>query len=353
MDLFYLQRWEYRLNLPCINQHVIIFLHGVGLHLRSLEVSKVSFESDHCLNGRQLILVLVLVVVSEGAFRGNGDSRTPLVASATAALLNLVLDPLLMFPLGMGMAGAAAATAVSQLGAAAVYSWRLWRRQLLPQPEDIVTKGSTLKIIKSILGANAAMLAKQGSMLVFYTMATAVATRLGPIHVATHQIALSLFWLVTMWLDSGSISSQMLMGKHRNSPQMAKSLTRYMVKYSLMQGAVFSLIVAGIGGFVPGIFTRDIVIQKLLLQCLPHLAFQQLLVSLVLILEGLAIGGNQFRYMATGTAASMLVGVYQLSQATTVVDIWSSAVNTFFGCRLVNALIGVARVHWSLDKKKS
>ncbi len=256
-----------------------------------------------------------------------------------------------MFPLGMGMGGAAAATAISQLGAAAVYSWRLWYRKLLPQPTDIVTKGSTLKIIKSILGANLAMLAKQGSMLVFYTMATALATRMGPTHVATHQIALSLFWLVTMWLDSGSISAQVLMGKSLSSPQKAKSLTKYMVEYSLTQGFAFSLIVAAVGRFVPGVFTQDVEIQKLLLQCLPHLAFQQILVSVVLILKGLAIGGNQFRYMATGTAVSTVVGVYQLTRATNVVDIWSLAVTTFFGCRLVNSLIGVARVYRTIDQK--
>lgn len=292
-------------------------------------------------------------MVAEGAFRGNDDTKTPLIASGVAAILNLVLDPLMMFPMGMGMAGAAAATAISQLGAAGVYGWRLWQRKLLPQPTDTaMPEGTTARIVKSIMGANLSMLAKQGSMLVFYTMATAMATRMGAMHVATHQIALSLFWLVTMWLDSGSISSQMLMGKNLNNRQKVKSLTKYFVKYSLLQGLAFSVIVGGLGGFVPGIFTQDVGIQSMLLQCLPHLAFQQTLVSLVLILEGLAIGGNQFRYMAAGTAVSTMAGMYQLSRATSVVDIWSSAVNTFFGVRLVNAIIGVVRVHMSLKKKE-
>jgi Na+-driven multidrug efflux pump len=196
------------------------------------------------------------------------------------------------------------------------------------------------------------MLAKQGSLLIFYTMATAMATRMGPMHIATHQIALSLFWLVTMWLDSGSISAQMIMGRNLNNRKNAMSLTKYFVKYSLAQGLAFSVIVGGLGSFVPGVFTQDIGIQTLLLRCLPHLAVQQTVVSLVLILEGLSIGGNEFRFMAAGTAASTIVGVYQLTRATDVVGIWSLAVNTFFGFRLVNAIIGVARVHWSLKKKE-
>ena len=273
------------------------------------------------------------------------------MASGVAAILNLILDPLLMFPLGMGMAGAAAATAVSQFGAAGVYAWKLWRRKLLPQPTDTVKKGSTSKIIKSILGANMAMLAKQGSLLVFYTVATALATRMGPIQVATHQIALSLFWLVTMWLDSGSVSSQVLMGKNLDSPAKAISLTKYMAKYSFLQGLALSAIVAGLGGVVPGVLTRDAGVQSLLLKCLPHLALQQTIVSVTLILEGLAIGGNQFRQMAAGTAACTVIGIHQLLRATDVVGIWSTAVNIFFACRLVNAIVAVARLHLSLRQK--
>ena len=295
---------------------------------------------------------VVGVVIAEGAFRGNDDSKTPLVASSIAALINLILDPLLMFPLGMGMTGAAIATAISQFGAAGIFTWRLWKRKLLPQPNDKVTVKAK-EIVKTILGANLAMLTKQGSMLVFYTIATALATRMGPAHVATHQVALSLFWLVTYWLDSGSISAQVLMGKNNGDTHRATSLTKYMAKYAMVQGLAFSALVAGIGRFVPGVFTADATIQSLLFQCLPYLAIQQTMVSITLILEGLAVGGNQFRYMATGTTAATFFGIKSLLKATSVVDIWSTAVNTFFGLRLLNAIIGVARVHIGLRQNQN
>jgi len=294
---------------------------------------------------------VVGIVVAEGAFRGNGDSKTPLIASSIAAFINLVLDPVLMFPLGMGITGAAAATALSQIGAAAVHGYRIRKQKLLPQPMDKVTVNAK-KIVRSILGANLSMLTKQGSMLVFYTAAAALATRMGPLHVATHQVALSLFWLITYCLDSGSISGQVLMSKNMGNAARAQSLTKHMVSYALLQGIAFSILVAGIGRFVPGAFTADAAIQSLLVKCLPHLAFQQTLVSLVLILEGLAIGGNQFRFMATGTMVATVAGVYQLALATSVVGIWSTAVNTFIGCRLINAIIGVARVHFGLVRQQ-
>lgn len=300
---------------------------------------------------------VVGIVVSEGAFRGNGDNKTPLVAASVAAILNLVLDPLLMFTFGMGMKGAAAATAISQLGAAALYARRLMKRRLLPQPEDRGTKIKVGEVLKSILGANASMLAKNFSMLVFYTAATSVATRIGAAHVATHQVCLSLFWLLTMWLDSGGVSAQLLLSRtlaegDNNMPKV-KSLMKYMLKFALAQGLAFSALVFGVGRFVPGAFTSDATVIHYIGKVLPHIAIQQTMMSLILVLEGLAIGGSQFRFMASGTAFATAVGVWQLLRATSVVDIWAAGVNTFFGIRFINAIIGVARVHIGLRKKKA
>ena len=61
------------------------------------------------------------IVVAEGAFRGYGDTKIPLLASLVAACINFILDPILMFRpgdgsgipglFGWGTRGAAAAIA--------------------------------------------------------------------------------------------------------------------------------------------------------------------------------------------------------------------------------------------------
>jgi len=76
---------------------------------------------------------VLFITVSEGAFRGYGDTRIILLESIFAALINLVLDPIFMFTFHMGVSGAAAATALSQLGAAMVYFTFLKKRNMLPQ----------------------------------------------------------------------------------------------------------------------------------------------------------------------------------------------------------------------------
>lgn len=45
-----------------------------------------------------------------------------------------------------------------------------------------------------------------------------------------------------------------------------------------------------------------------------------------------------------------VLGMWRLQKATSVVEIWGSAVSIFFVARLLNAVIGVARVHWAMRK---
>lgn len=51
----------------------------------------------------------------QGVFRGLGDARTPLAATLGCNALNLALDPLLIFALGWGVAGAAQATVLAEV----------------------------------------------------------------------------------------------------------------------------------------------------------------------------------------------------------------------------------------------
>lgn len=173
---------------------VLIGLRATGTWcLGTMGISQTSplFPPAHAyLNTRLWAAPAVLgIVVAEGAFRGYANTRIPLIASIVAALINLVLDPILMFPLGLGVMGAAAATAISQFGAAAVYAFFLNKKQMLPARRKHGSSLSTtslnrIQVIRTILGANIAMFAKQGSLLLAWAYATSKATRLGAAHVA-------------------------------------------------------------------------------------------------------------------------------------------------------------------------
>ena len=343
---------------------------------------------------------VLFIVVAEGAFRGYGDTKIPLLASLVAAAINFVLDPLLMFSpgdksgipgiFGWGTRGAAAATALSQLGAAAVYFAVLIRRRMLPKfdlrsasspmfrlgrnsssasmSNAITTDGqssaalahqssdstSKMTIIKTILGANLAMVMKQGSLLLAWAYATARATRIGNAHVAAHQVALSCWLVFALILDGAAVSAQVLMTRSLASGSLAKvrSLTMFMTRFSVIQGFATTGVILLASPYLPKLFTQDLAIRGHLTSLMPQLAWQQLLVSLTLVAEALAIGGNQFQLLAIGTTISTIFSMSALKQATTVVDIWSKGIVSLFVGRFITALIGIARV-LLIQRKKS
>mmetsp|Transcript_42989 Transcript_42989/g.104077 ORF Transcript_42989/g.104077 Transcript_42989/m.104077 type:complete len:520 (-) Transcript_42989:663-2222(-) len=285
---------------------------------------------------------VLAIVVSEGAFRGYGDTKIPLVASLVASLINLVLDPILMFPLGLGVKGAAAATALAQLGAALTYLHFLRKRRMLPKRSAASVVNRT-EIIKTIMGANAAMVLKQGSLLLAWAYATARATRIGSAHVAAHQVALSCWLVSALILDGAAVSAQVLISRCIGQLEKMKSLVSYMFKFAGAQALVTTLLLWGAAPFLPRMFTTDVAILEHLHTLMPQVAWQQLLVSMTLVTESLAVGGNQFKLLATGTTISTVISMWQLRQATDVATIWSRGIVSLFIGRLITALLGTFR----------
>jgi len=70
-------------------------------------------------------LLQLLIIVLSTAVRASGDFITPMRIMLFSVLLNAALDPILMFSLDMGIAGAAYATVVAQVVACGIYLLRL------------------------------------------------------------------------------------------------------------------------------------------------------------------------------------------------------------------------------------
>ena len=303
---------------------------------------------------------VLLLNVAEGAFRGYGDTVVPLLASLTAAYINLVLDPFFIFTAGWGVKGAAAATVLAQFAGVAVYAYKLVTRGMLPArkkkknnfpavPKTVVslpdgnTEIKTGAVIRTILGANASMLVKQGSLLLGWTYATARATRISGISIAAHQVALSVWLVFALLFDGPATSAQVLMSRAystRDTDQV-HSLCRYMIKTSVALGMAAGLAVRFLGYIVSITFTPDVEIQITLRQLMPILAWQQILVSTTLIVESLAVGASQFKVLALGTTISAMASVWQLSQCKTVQGIWSTGIVTLFAGRLLTAAMAL------------
>jgi len=92
-------------------------------------------------------------VVGFASFRGVMDTVTPLQVSALSNLVNVCLDPFLMFTMGMGIAGAGAATAASQLFSAVAYLTLLLKRQMVTLRSIRLPSADSLKKLATAGGA--------------------------------------------------------------------------------------------------------------------------------------------------------------------------------------------------------
>ncbi|MGM0438304.1 MAG: MATE family efflux transporter [Bacillota bacterium] len=82
------------------------------------------------------IILVVISMLSNGIITGLGDAKTPGMVMATAAILNVILDPLLIFGIGpfpeLGIQGAAIATVIAQSVTAGVGIYVLvFREQII------------------------------------------------------------------------------------------------------------------------------------------------------------------------------------------------------------------------------
>jgi putative MATE family efflux protein len=153
---------------------------------------------------------VLLVTAGHGAFRGYQDTRTPLRVAVGINAINLVVDPLLIFVVGLGLEGAALGTVIAQW-AGAIWFLRLIRsRGMADRPAGL------RKAIPTILALarNGVLVSIRTGFLLFgLTFAAATATRLGPADIAAHQVVMQVWLLAAMIADSFAIAGQAMVAE--------------------------------------------------------------------------------------------------------------------------------------------
>ncbi|GAB0496272.1 hypothetical protein MMPV_007584 [Pyropia vietnamensis] len=160
------------------------------------------------LRGRAMAAPAVLGLLSiHGAYRGLRDTVTPLRITVTANVVNLVLDPVLIFGAGLGAAGAALATSASQVLALGLLLRRLVTDGLL-RPADLPRVRP--RWWGPLLRAGAALTVRTGAILATVAAAGATAAGGGAVASAAFEITRGLWVLSAMALDSLAHAAQAL-----------------------------------------------------------------------------------------------------------------------------------------------
>ena len=242
-------------------------------------------------------------LTGQGWLRGMQNTVTPFVVLVVANLLSAALSAVLIGAVHTGIRGSAIANALAQSGSAVVFALALRRRGASMSP--------SWTAMRTQLGAARHLGIRTLAFLGSFSVATAVASRMGGSTVAAHQIAIQLWGFLALSLDSLAIAAQALIGTAvgaRDIPA-ARALTDMLLRWGLITGvALAALLMAG-WTLIPRLFTNDPEVLSAVHAIWPYLALMQPAAALVFVLDGVLIGAGDTAFLSRVTVAAGL-GVY-------------------------------------------
>ncbi len=254
------------------------------------------FAVDYLRGSMPGLVAMLLVFAGTGVLRGLQDTRTPLAVAAAGFTLNIGLNVVLVYVLGWSVTGSAVGTSIAQWAMAAVYVLMVGRN----------ARNHGVSLLPDWRGIRA--LTRVGSWLMLRTLSlriailatVVVATAQGPVNLAAHQLAMTIFTFFAFALDALAIAAQALIGKALGAgrPAEVRTLTRTMTRWGLGLGVLTGILLAAAAPWAGALFTADADVRAALTLALWMLAAGQPLAGYVFVLDGVLIGAGDARYLA-------------------------------------------------------
>jgi putative MATE family efflux protein len=278
---------------------------------------------------------VLVALAGTGYLRGLQDTRTPLVIALSANAANLLLEFVLVYGIHLGIAGSAWGTVIAQIGAALAYL-AIVRRNVRASQASVRPDATQLRAAGT---TGAYLTVRTGTLLLAFTAATSIASRIGDAQVAAHQIAFQLWLLLALCLDAIAIAGQAIVGRAlgANDAGLARASSRRMIQWGVGVGVVLGLLVLALDPVLALVFTRDPAVRAELRPVLVAVALMQPLGGVVFVLDGILIGAGDVRYLALAMAGATLCfvpcAVLVLTTGSGLIALWG-ALFVFMAARL-------------------
>lgn len=252
-----------------------------------------------------------VLIVSNGIFRGRGDTKTPLYCTSLGNLVNIVLDPILIFKYGMGCAGAGAATAVSQWMTAIPLLYLLNKRI----PFRIHMKGGSLNsAATAYMSASGLILMRTVAKISAYACTAAAAAQLGPVVMAAYSLTFNLGFATSQLCESISIAAQALLARDvpfdsaKKRASAAHIIIRALQVGMLVSGALSLFTICNQEKILRQL-SKSVEVQAAAAAIMPVVLVTQLIKGLAYSTGGILLGGLDWSTSSTGMILSSVICV--------------------------------------------
>lgn len=246
----------------------------------------------------------LVLFVTNGAFRGLTDTRTPLLAGLAQNSINFGLDLLLVLGLHWGVTGAASATTVAfYVGAVTMGGMLVAKGCLNPRDlRQLPSVGQALQLVRE----GVPLVLCIGAVVVAVFTATNLATGLGPVTLAAHTVVKQIVDFCMALLGSFSTVAQALAASSlgRGDIEEARLAVQRLLQFGLVLG---SLMVAGLYAghdYLPSLFSKDPAVVVQAGATLAVISFSMLLAPCATTAEGTLLGAQEFGWVGGRTVAS-------------------------------------------------
>jgi len=248
---------------------------------------------------------MLIALAGVGYLRGLQDTKRPLYVALGTALLNLVVELVLIYGFDQGIGASALSTVIAQWVAA--FAYMAWIARAVR--EHGVGLGPDWAVITQLAGAGFDLLLRTTALRGGLTVTIAVAARIGDADLAAHEIAFQIWSVLALALDAVAIAAQAMIGRALGAgdAEEARRLGDRMIQWGWWGGVVFFAVVLALSPFLGDIFSDDPAVTSLAAFVLIHVAIWQPVNGIVFALDGILIGAGDLRFLAIGMAAASAV----------------------------------------------
>eukprot|EP00985_Skeletonema_marinoi_P028174 scaffold24245_cov149-Skeletonema_marinoi.AAC.6 len=295
-----------------------------------------------------------LWLVTNGIFRGLGDTSTPLKYSLMFTALNAILDPFFIFTLKFGASGAAAGTALAQYTALIPLMYSLHRKVGVDILGQWRLLGDTLK---EYVSAGSYVLIRTVGKVLAYSVCARHAALLGSVAAAAYNLTFQLGFATTQICESVAVAVQTLLAREIAGGKLKESddkkylrakRVRHLINGSILVGGLVAGGLSTLTWFqkesvLKGL-TTDASIREASRVIFPAVMVTQILKGLAYPVNGIIMGGLDWKFtmLAMWLANFICVGMIQFwargGGVVTLGNIWW-ALAAFMGTQVVTGAL--------------